>query len=165
MFSEQFAFRLPAIINFVGGGGKTALILRLAREYSASLTVIYTTTVRIHPPHPSDGLAVVASDDTGLLRHFLENAAQTCLGSVRTLVITRALMAPGLLRGVEPDFARSIDQSSYPLILNEADGARSMSLKMPRAGEPVLMEGANCLVPVIGLDCINKPLGPETLFR
>jgi probable selenium-dependent hydroxylase accessory protein YqeC len=27
------------------------------------------------------------------------------------------------------------------------------------------MDDAEYLVPVIGLDCLNKPLGPETLFR
>jgi probable selenium-dependent hydroxylase accessory protein YqeC len=51
------------------------------------------------------------------------------------------------------------------LILNEADGARSMSIKMSRPGEPVLMQGAQYLVPVIGLDCLNRPLGPDTVFR
>ena len=27
------------------------------------------------------------------------------------------------------------------------------------------MQGASYLVPVIGLDCLHKPLGPESLFR
>ncbi len=40
-----------------------------------------------------------------------------------------------------------------------------MSLKLPREDEPVLMNDADYLVPVIGLDCLDKPLGPETLFR
>jgi probable selenium-dependent hydroxylase accessory protein YqeC len=72
---------------------------------------------------------------------------------------------PDLLQGVSPDFPAGIDRECFPLVLNEADGARSMSLKMPREGEPVLMKSANYLVPVIGLDCLNKPLGPQTLFR
>ena len=167
MFSEQFAFRLPATINFVGGGGKTALILKLAEEYSSYLPVIYTTTVRIHPPHPSRGLALVACDDPDLLRLFLEGVARNCLNSVRTFAGSsrEKISSPGLLRGVDPDFAQSLDPGSFPIVLNEADGARSISLKMPRAGEPVLMAGADYLVPVIGLDCINKPLGPKTLFR
>lgn len=40
-----------------------------------------------------------------------------------------------------------------------------MSLKMPREGEPVLMQSAEYLVPVIGVDCLNQPLGPASLFR
>jgi probable selenium-dependent hydroxylase accessory protein YqeC len=81
------------------------------------------------------------------------------------IVATRLEMAPGLLGGVPSDFAGSLDRTLLPIILNEADGAKSMSLKMPRQGEPVPMEGANYLVPVIGLDCLGKPLGPESIFR
>ena len=69
------------------------------------------------------------------------------------------------MRGVDRGFSQYLDRTTFPLILNEADGARSMSLKMPRAGEPVLMNGAEYLVPVIGLDCLGQPLGPESLFR
>jgi probable selenium-dependent hydroxylase accessory protein YqeC len=84
---------------------------------------------------------------------------------LRQVVVTRLASRPDLLLGVSPDFAATIDRECFPLVLNEADGARSMSLKMPREGEPVLMKSSNYLVPVIGLDCLNKPLGPQTLFR
>ena len=165
MFLEEFAFRLPASINFVGGGGKTALILRLAEEFSRSVQVIYTTTTRIHPPHPRNGLAIISSDDIGLLRLILQRAGRDRSDHVRTFVVTRPAMTPDLLKGVEPDFGRFLDRDLFPVLLNEADGARGMSLKMPREGEPVLMEDSEYLVPVLGLDCVNKPLGPATLFR
>jgi probable selenium-dependent hydroxylase accessory protein YqeC len=165
LFLEEFAFRLPASINFVGGGGKTALILRLAEEFSRSVRVIYTTTTRIHPPHPRNGLAIISSDDIGLLRLILQRAGRDRPDHVRTFVVTRPAMTPDLLKGVEPDFGRFLDRDLFRVLLNEADGARGMSLKMPREGEPVLMEDSEYLVPVLGLDCVNKPLGPATLFR
>lgn len=163
-FSEHFAFSLPARVNFVGGGGKTSLILRCLEEYSERVPAVYTTTTRIHPPHPSNGLMVISTDNEEYLELLLASAA---LGwsRGRRYVITRLPSSPGLLRGVTPGFADRLDQDLFPVILNEADGARSMSLKMPREGEPVLMEGAGYLVPVIGLDCLNQPLGPATLFR
>ena len=164
LFSQHFAFSLPARVNFVGGGGKTSLILKLLEEYSESVPVIYTTTTRIHPPHPCDGLAIISSDNDSYLEMMLENAVLGwCCG--RRFVVTHLSSGPGLLRGVGRDFADRLDRALFPLILNEADGARSMPLKMPREGEPVLMAGANYLVPVIGLDCLNRPLGPQTLFR
>jgi probable selenium-dependent hydroxylase accessory protein YqeC len=165
LFSEQFEFKLPALVNFVGGGGKTALILALLHETAAAGPVLYTTTTRIHPPHPAHGLAVLSCEDLQLLRALLIRAVRSCGEQPTMLTATRLEMAPGLLRGVPPDFASTLGPDLFALVLNEADGARSMSLKMPRSGEPVLMHGAGYLVPVIGLDCIGKPLGPETLFR
>lgn len=164
MFAQNFAFSLPARVNLVGGGGKTSLILKLLDEFSESVPVIYTTTTRIHPPHPLEGLVVISSDNEAYLEMLLERAVLSwCSG--RKFVVTRLSSAPDLLRGVERSFADRLDRVLFPLILNEADGARSMSLKMPREGEPVLMASANYLVPVIGLDCLNQPLGPQTLFR
>ena len=164
LFAEQFDFSIPARVDFVGAGGKTSLILKLLEEYSQTTTALYTTTTRIHPPHPLDGLVIISSDNEEYLVQLLERAglAWHCL---RRFVITHLEHVPNLLPGVAPGFAERLDRVRFPIILNEADGAHSMSLKMPRDGEPVLMTCSNCIVPVIGLDCLGKPLGPETLFR
>ncbi len=165
LFTDHFRFEQPALVNFVGGGGKTSLIVTLASEYSGAHSVLYTTTTRIHPPQVSDGLALISSDNVDLLRLLLARIGRHCFDRVGKYAVTRLAMKPDLLRGVPPDFCNGLDRDLFPLILNEADGARSMSLKMPREGEPVLMNDADYLVPVIGLDCLHKPLGPETLFR
>lgn len=164
MFIDSFDFATPARINVVGGGGKTSLILKLLEEFAASGPAVYTTTTRIHPPHPAGGFLVISCDDDATLAALLTSmAADWCPG--RRFVASHLSHAPNLVPGVNPDFAGKLDPGLFPVLLNEADGARGMSLKMPRAGEPVLMEGANYLVPVIGLDCLNQALGPETLFR
>ena len=164
MFSEQFSFGGRALVNFVGGGGKTGLILTLLREKSSGI-VVYSTTTRMHPPHPADGLTVLVCDELALFKIMLERAARTLGDRFNRYVIAHSAMDAHLLRGVDPRFARTLDRNLFPLILNEADGARSMSLKMPREDEPVLMENADFLVPVIGMDIIGKPLGPQILFR
>jgi probable selenium-dependent hydroxylase accessory protein YqeC len=160
LFRERFGFELPAVINFVGGGGKTGLILALLREYTGSIPVVYTTTTRIHPPDPFPGMMTLACDDMETLALIVDRIGRMPRPEHFNLVVTRRGLRPDLLQGVTPAFAARLDGDIYPLILNEADGARSMSLKMPRDGEPVLMEGARYLVPVIGLDCIGQPLGP-----
>ena len=165
LFTDHFGFKLPALVNFVGGGGKTRLILTLASEYSGRHAVLYTTTTRIHPPDVTDGVALISCDDLNLLKQILARVGRHSFDHTVRFTLTRLEMKPGLLRGVPSNFCTSVDRENFPLILNEADGARGMSLKMPRADEPVLMGGADYLVPVIGLDCLNKPLGPETLFR
>jgi probable selenium-dependent hydroxylase accessory protein YqeC len=165
LFADHFAFELPALVNFVGGGGKTGLILALLDEYPSARSVLYTTTTRIHPPPILNGLAVLSSDDLNLLKLLLARIGRHTFERTGKFAVTRLEMRPGLLRGVPDDFCSGLDRENFPLILNEADGSRSMSLKMPREDEPVLMKGGNYLVPVIGLDCMHKPLGPETLFR
>jgi probable selenium-dependent hydroxylase accessory protein YqeC len=165
LFLEQFSFQPHALVNFVGAGGKTILIHALMDEYRSQGPVLYTTTTRIHPPDPSEGLAVISSDNLPLLKNMLEQVVRNCSHREYKLVITRHYLTPKLLRGVPPDFTLSLNSNLFPILLNEADGAASYSIKIPREGEPVLMEGAQYLVPVIGLDCLDQPLGPEVVFR
>ena len=166
LFSERFAFQKHSLINFVGGGGKTALIHKLMDEYCCCEgPVLYTTTTRIHPPDSIEGLVVISSDHLPLLRILVEGIGLNCLNRPCKLIVTRHRMSPRLLRGVPPDFDNSLDRRLFSIFLNEADGAASFSIKLPREGEPVLMERAEYLVPVIGIDCLYQPLGPQVLFR
>jgi probable selenium-dependent hydroxylase accessory protein YqeC len=165
LFSEQFAFQHHTLVNFVGGGGKTVLILKLMEEYCSKGTVIYTTTTRIHPPEPQEGVGVISSDNLSLLKDVLNRIGRTCSSPSYKLAVTRSYMSPNLLCGVPPDFDNSLDRNLFPMLFNEADGAASYSLKLPREGEPVLMEKAEYLVPVIGIDCLYQPMGPDMLFR
>jgi xanthine dehydrogenase accessory factor len=165
VFAETFAFSDHALVNFVGGGGKTTLIHRLLDEYSSRGPVLATTTTRLHPPDPHEGLALVSSDNLALLRRVLENIAANCAEHPYKIIASRYFMSSNLVRGVPPDFFEGMDRGLYPVFLNEADGAASFSLKLPRENEPVPAAGAEYLVPVIGLDCIGRELGPDTVLR
>jgi probable selenium-dependent hydroxylase accessory protein YqeC len=165
LFSEQFAFKPHTLVNFVGGGGKTILIHKLMEEFCLQGLVLYTTTTRIHPPDPNEGLVVISSDDMTLLKMIVDRISRSCPNRPYKLVVTSNFMSPNLLRGVPPDFDNSLARELFPILLNEADGAASFSIKMPRRGEPVLMDHAEYLVPVIGIDCLYQPLGPEVVFR
>ncbi len=165
IFSELFAFKTPATVNFVGGGGKTSLILRLLEEYSSSFPVIYTTTTRMHPPQPRPGMIVLSGSDEGQLHAILDRVAREFAGEVTMFAVAGPELAPRLLGGVATGFPAKLDRELFPLLLNEADGARSVSLKLARENEPVPIRGAQYLVPVIGLDCLGGRLGPESVFR
>jgi probable selenium-dependent hydroxylase accessory protein YqeC len=165
LFSEFFAFRPHSLVNFVGGGGKTILIHKLLEEYCRCGPALYTTTTRIHPPEAGAGLAVIASENLALLKSAVTRIGRECAARPYKLAVTRSLMSPNLLRGVPADFTNGLDRELFPVLLNEADGAASFSIKLPRQGEPVLMENADYLVPVIGFDCLNQLLGPKVLFR
>ena len=165
MFAEIFAFSDHSLVNFVGGGGKTALIHRLLEEYSTRGPVLGATTTRIHPPDPHEGLALISSDNLTLLKRAIESIAADCAKQPLKIIASRYFMSSNLVRGVPQDFFEDIDRSLYPVFLNEADGSASFSLKLPRENEPVPASGAQYIVPIIGLDCIGRDLGPDTVLR
>ncbi|HSW39080.1 MAG TPA: selenium cofactor biosynthesis protein YqeC [Acidobacteriota bacterium] len=165
MFFESFAFKNHSLVNFVGGGGKTALIYTLMRECCAAGHVLYTTTTRIHPPVPREDVTVFSSDNPALLRQMLSRVSLHCSDRAYKIAATRSFLSPTLLRGVPTDFIEGIERNLFKIFLNEADGAAGYSLKLPGENEPVLMENAEYLVPVIGVDCLRKAMGPKSLFR
>jgi probable selenium-dependent hydroxylase accessory protein YqeC len=165
LFSGQFNFHPHSLVNFVGGGGKTALINKLMDEVAALGPVLYTTTVRIHPPDTGKGLSVISCENLPLLRRLVDTVIGNLSHRKYKLVATRQFMEPDLLKGVPPGFLASIDRGRLAVLLNEADGAARFSLKLPRKGEPVLMDNSDFLVPVIGMDCLHQPMGPEAVFR
>ncbi|MEJ2110471.1 MAG: selenium cofactor biosynthesis protein YqeC [Acidobacteriota bacterium] len=164
-FSKLFNFKLNSLVNFVGGGGKTILIHQLMDEYVHQGHVLYTTTMRIHPPQPDGKMAVLSSDNLTVLKSLVVQALGGCTNRNFKIVATRQFMEPDLLNGVPPDFLSNVDRALCTIFLNEADGSARFSLKLPRQREPVLMEEAQYLVPVIGLDCLDRASGPDTIFR
>jgi probable selenium-dependent hydroxylase accessory protein YqeC len=165
LFVEQFAFESHTLVNFVGGGGKTILIHKLMDECCAAGPALCTATTRIHPPDPTEELVVISSDNIFILKRIVEQISRDCSDHSYKMIVARHFMSPNLLRGVPSDFLAGVDRKLFPILFNEADGAASFSLKLPREDEPVLMENAEYLVPVIGLDCLGRPLGQEVLFR
>jgi probable selenium-dependent hydroxylase accessory protein YqeC len=134
-------------------------------EYCVQGPVLHTTTTRIHPPAACEEFVVISSDSIDLLKTMVQQIARDCPKRTFKLVATRSYLSPTLLRGVPHDFAAALDKELFPVLLNEADGAAGYSIKLPRDNEPVLMESAQYLVPVIGIDCLNQPMGPDLVFR
>jgi probable selenium-dependent hydroxylase accessory protein YqeC len=165
VFSEQFSFEDHALVNFVGGGGKTALINKLMDEYSEKGPLFCTTTTRIHPPDLEKGFSVISGDNTVLLKKILASISQNCADRHYRILATRHFISLNLLRGVGPDFTDDLEPSLFPIIFNEADGAAGFSLKIPRDNEPVLMNKAKYLIPIIGIDCLRQSMGPGSIFR
>src|SRR3972149_2776710 len=89
------------VITFVGAGGKTTSMFRLARELAeAGRTVVVTTTTRILPPRDdqSDCLLIAQTSDQ------MCTAVRTCLNRVNVLTVAAALTSDGKLKGIEPEW-------------------------------------------------------------
>jgi len=152
----------PAVISFVGGGGKTTAMFRLAHELkSLGKKVLVTTTTNIGVPEP--GQCDIA---------MLEGC--TDLGELATLPAgTIVCLGGGLLHGeickvksVEPAFIDELHASSwFDCILVEADGAKRKPIKAPADYEPVIPKSTTLVIGVIGLDSLGKEISEENIHR
>ena len=98
----------PGITAIIGSGGKTTLMMTLARELSRRGTVIITTSTKIYPP---EGIPVLPGDDEIALQHSLRAAPLLCVASRHP---TGKLAAPDI------SFSRLSELAIYVLV--EADG-------------------------------------------
>ena len=158
------AFRLPpsSIVAFIGGGGKTTAMFRLARELvQAGASVVTTTTTRIFAAQI--GLAPIHFEADSALPSGVEAA----LAETRHVLVTGRLQAgSGKAPGVPVDLIDQLRRlPGNPTILIEADGSRMRPFKAPAEHEPVIPHETTLVVPVIGADVFGEPLDAEHVHR
>ena len=131
------------ITALVGGGGKTTLMLRLARELiEGGARVIVTTTTHIFPPEgmPAQNPATLEEAESAL-----REVNPVCFGKPAD---------EGKL--TQPDLPISAMERIADYILVEADGAKRLPLKAPAEHEPVIPQEAKLVIAVAGLDGIGS---------
>lgn len=150
------------IVAFVGAGGKSTAMRRLAGELAdEGWRVIATTTTKI-------GLAQGKAYDALLVRGDADRlAAETAaaLQRVACVAVARAhLPAEDKLAGLPPNWVPRLADLADALLV-EADGARGRSFKAPADYEPVIPEAATCVVAVAGLDALGQRLDSPLVHR
>lgn len=131
----------PGVTAFVGGGGKTTLISRLADELRASGRVLIATTTHIYPPERP----LLIDPDESALRRAFDAHPVVAVGRVC-----------GQKLGPPEDLDGLCALADFALI--EADGARGLPLKAPAVHEPAIPERARLVVAVAGVDGIGRPV-------
>jgi molybdenum cofactor cytidylyltransferase len=150
------------VVAFVGGGGKTTAMFRLADEIvEAGGRVITTTTTRIF-----------AAQISLAPRHFSAFAAsraavEAALDKHRHVLVTGPVSAAegkasGVTTGLIEDLRAFRDVSA---VLIEADGSRMRPLKAPAEHEPVIPDVTTLVIPVVGADVFGQPLTGERVHR
>jgi probable selenium-dependent hydroxylase accessory protein YqeC len=154
------------VVSFVGAGGKTSLLLHLARELeSQGRPVLVTTTTHLADPGEEGG-TFARIVFRGEMEHAVAPgpaAGPEPLAGV-TLLVSRRADEPGKLKGVDPSQVRGL-RKAWPLVLVEADGSKRRPIKAPADHEPVVPEGTDLVVGVVGLDAIGKPMDERTVHR
>ena len=132
----------PGITAIIGGGGKTTLLYRLARELEGRGSVIVTTSTHIFKPTDLP-FALTAEKVSGIL----------CVGTP---------CENGKLSAPQQSFGELTALADYVLV--EADGSAGRPLKAHAPHEPVIPCEANQVICVAGASGLNRPAA-ETAHR
>jgi molybdenum cofactor cytidylyltransferase len=163
------ALRIQAkeIVAFVGGGGKTTAMFRLADELVAQgERVVTTTTTRIFASQIDLAPHHIIHPRGQATHQLLATLSQQLAAHPHTLVVGEPDHEIGKAFGVEPDVVEAMaSMPNLDAILNEADGSRMRPFKAPADHEPVVPECTTLLVPVVGVDAIGRPLIDEYVHR
>lgn len=143
--SQAFRLRAKEVVAFVGGGGKTTAMFRLADELVAQgKRVITTTTTHLLTPLPQKG-------GRGEAPHIL---------------IVGEEVEGGRVAGIPPTLVDELStRKDVDAVIVEADGARRLPFKAPAAHEPVIPDSTTLLVPVVGITALGAPLDDAHVHR
>lgn len=140
------------VISFIGAGGKTTTIKRLAKEYiEKGIPVVVTTTTHLFNEE-EPWFLLEASKEKAL--DILKKYKMVWIGSISK---------KGKMSMPDRNFLNEIISLGYPVLI-EADGARRLPCKAPGENEPVYIDQVTCVVNVYGVDSIDKKI-EETCFR
>ncbi len=148
------------IISFVGGGGKTSAMIRMANELSShKKRVIITTTTKVE------------EIDFNLIRIHRELSSET-VKKIESLmdkspVFCAKRRVRGMkIKGIHPRLVSQINREiNFDYMLIESDGAAKKSLKAHSSYEPRVPLCTTLFVPIIGFDIIGKKINITNVHR
>lgn len=159
--SELLGLGKKEMVVLVGGGGKTTLLSVLARELAdAGRKVLVTTTTRTFVPSGLEGVPRVFSPGGHSLIEKLLLASRDS----DVVLAGSEIDGAGKIRGIVKEEVDRVFREAFDVVLVEGDGARGHCFKAPRSHEPVIPTLATLVIPVVGADCLRKPLS-ESCFH
>ncbi len=153
------------VVAFVGAGGKTTAMLRLARELEArGRSVLVTTTTHLLDPRREPGGPAGRLFFRPEMELPYPGDAGLRADAGITLLVSREEAEPGKVKGLHPSWFPAL-RSAWDVVLVEADGSRRLPLKAPGDHEPVLPPGTDLVVGVVGLDGLGRPMDGRSVHR
>lgn len=168
MLIRALCLEQTRLISICGAGGKTALLLSLAREFvAAGERVLVTTTTKIARDEARGWLCMAATNAQAVLedaRRLLAQSGPQRAGAV--IAYSRVSEDGYRLVGFAPELVDALVQGGhFDRILVEADGSARKPLKAPAAHEPVIPSATQALLIVAGLGGLGLPLNEDNVFR
>lgn len=151
------------VISFVGAGGKTSALFRLADELrQAGWRVLATTTTRVaayEAAQAPSAIEIAGEMPVTRIREHLNNYGFVFLYAAGGDQQHKIM---GLPSGQIGDL---IDRVNSDVLLVEADGARRLPFKVPREHEPVIPPETTLVVLVAGADALDQPLDEAHVYN
>lgn len=156
---QAFGVQRGDVVAFVGAGGKTSTMVALAHELAElGWRVLATTTTRIGEDQLGLFPRVVNEDDA-------PESISVALEDGRIVFVHGGISRGKALAPPDGWFETLPDRVDSDVLLVEADGARGLLLKAPRAHEPVIPAAATLVVPVAGLGVLGQPFDEEHVMN
>ena len=161
--ADALGVRVRDVVAFIGAGGKTTAMYRVAAELAAQRRkAIVTTTTKIFPPDRPDVALVLEKKGGGAAAA----RAAEALGRSRIVAVAARALADGKLEGLTPDLIAGLREiPGVAAILVEADGSARRPFKAPGAHEPVIPMETTLVVAVVGADALGQPLSADLVHR
>ena len=149
------------VVAFVGAGGKSSAILRVARELrEAGVKVLAAPTTKMLVEE-AEGVGPIVTDESG---DGLPARTAAKLAEVWAASVSGALSSGERVGGVEPSLIPALAPKDG-VTLVEADGSRRRPLKGTAEHEPALPDGVTLVVAVGGVRALGKPMNEEHVHR
>ncbi|MGN0158458.1 MAG: selenium cofactor biosynthesis protein YqeC [Brotaphodocola sp.] len=154
--------QMPHIISFVGGGGKTTSMNRLALELAEKgFKVLVTTTT--HIGCPETGQVYKGENASDILNITWESNILT-VGKPMKLETEGFPNKLSMMNGLDDSAVLEKLLEISDFILIEADGAKRLPLKIPADHEPVLIPQTGLVIACVGLSSVGRTF-ESTCFR
>jgi len=155
----------PPVVAIVGGGGKTSLLYRLAREAAGmGRRAVITGTTRFTPLNP---MPLVVRAPQQQLPSRLVAAWSADPSGTRCIVAAGDGEQPaGRFDPLLPGTVERVrGLPGLGLLAIEADGSKMRPFKAPALHEPVIPECATHVVAIVGADALGTPLDEAHVHR
>jgi len=141
-----------AVYTFVGAGGKTTALKRVASHLAVTgVKARLTTTTKVGMDEFA-GFPVSLVRGAAELDHAIADPEQT------RLVVSGSAPDQGKYLGVEPALLEGIRNVSDTVILVEGDGSRRRPMKVPLGHEPVIPANTATVFAVMGASAFDEPM-------
>jgi molybdenum cofactor cytidylyltransferase len=160
--SKALGVKRNQVVSFVGAGGKTTAMFRLAEELvQDGLKVVTTTTTMLRREQRGEH-TILESDHNAAL----EKTRSALTEHNHITLVASLAEAKGKLIGIAPATVDAlITLPNVDAVIVEADGAKGRSLKAPAPYEPVIPLSTSTLVPVAAVDAVGRPLDEDCVHR